>query len=153
MILWALKPAYHGSLTATFINHNTAATFIGAGAILWFCSASLSLQSLELSSLRQMLLIDANEQYAIRLVGQSAAGFLCLFALLLTGSRGGLICATLGLLVAIGLVIAGRMRLRFGYALALAAVALAAAVAWLAGTGRIGSQGLFDEARWNVYAS
>ena len=44
MVLWAPKLAYRGSLTATFINHNTAATFIGAGAILWFCSAFSSLQ-------------------------------------------------------------------------------------------------------------
>ena len=39
MVLWVPKLAYRGSLTATFINHNTAATFVGAGAILWFCSA------------------------------------------------------------------------------------------------------------------
>jgi O-antigen ligase len=153
MILWAPKLAYHGSLTATFINHNTAATFVGAGAILWFCSAGLSLQSLKLSSLRQLLLIDANEQYALRVASQSAAGLLCLFALLMTGSRGGLVCTTLGWLAAIGLIIAGRIRLRLGYALGLAGAALAAALAWLAGAGRIGSQGLFDEARWNVYAA
>jgi O-antigen ligase len=153
MLLWAPKLAYHGSLTATFINHNTAATFVGAGAILWFCSAGLSLQSLKLSSLRQLLLIDANERYAFRVVAQSAAGLLCLFALLMTGSRGGLICTTFGCLFAIGLVIAGRTRLRLMYALGLAGVAVTAAVAWLAGAGRIGSQGLFDEARWNVYAS
>ena len=34
MVLWAPKLAYPGALTATFINHNTAATFVGAGAIL-----------------------------------------------------------------------------------------------------------------------
>jgi len=44
MVLWAPKLAYRGSLTASFINHNTAATFIGAGAILWFCYAFSSLQ-------------------------------------------------------------------------------------------------------------
>ena len=44
LLLWAPKVAYRGSLTATFVNHNTAATFVGAGAILWFCSAFSSLQ-------------------------------------------------------------------------------------------------------------
>jgi O-antigen ligase len=153
MILWAPKLAYQGSLTATFINHNTAATFVGAGAILWFCSACLSLQSLRFSSLRLLLLIPSNERYALTVIIQSAAGLVCLFALLLTGSRGGLICATLGLLVAIGLVVAGRTRLRFWYALSSAAVASAVAIAWLAQAGRIGSHGLFDDARWSVYAS
>jgi len=46
MMLWAPKVAYRGSPTATFINHNTAATFIGAGAILWFCSAFSSLAAI-----------------------------------------------------------------------------------------------------------
>ncbi len=32
MLLWAQKVAYRGYLTATFVNHNTAATFVGAGA-------------------------------------------------------------------------------------------------------------------------
>src|SRR6185312_10693191 len=49
MLLWAPKLAYQGSLTATFVNHNTAATFLGAGTILWFCLAYRSLQSLQYS--------------------------------------------------------------------------------------------------------
>ena len=57
LLLWAPKLAYRGSLTATFVNHNTAATFVGAGAILWFCSAFLSMQSFRYSSIRMLLLI------------------------------------------------------------------------------------------------
>ena len=45
MVLWAPKLAYRGSLTATFINRNTAATFVGVGVILWSCSAFYSIQS------------------------------------------------------------------------------------------------------------
>src|ERR1700726_858471 len=93
MLLWAPKLAYLGSLTATFVNHNTAATFVGAGAILWFCSACLSLQSFQYSSFRLLLLTPSNEHVAFRVILRSVAGLTCFFALLLTGSRGGLGCS------------------------------------------------------------
>src|SRR5436189_77234 len=74
LVLWAPKLAYRGSLTATFINHNTAATFIGAGAILWFCSAFSSLQqSSGFSSIRLLLLNRANEHLAFSFLARSGA--------------------------------------------------------------------------------
>lgn len=151
MLLWVPKLAYRGSLTTTFVNHNTAATFIGAGAILWFCSAFFSLQSLRYSSIRMLLLMPSNEHVAFKVIFRAAVGLICFFALLLTGSRGGLICSSLGLLVAISLMIANRMKPKFWYAAGLGFVALAGTAAWLSGTGRIASQGLFDDARWSVY--
>jgi O-antigen ligase len=152
MVLWAPKLAYRGSLTATFINHNTAATFVGAGAILWFCSAFSSLrQSFRFSSIRLLLLDRANEQLAFRLLARSGAALTCFFALLLTGSRGGLICSCLGLFVAIILMLADRQKPRFWYMMLWGTVALAVTVALLSRIGRIGSQGLVDDARWTVY--
>jgi hypothetical protein len=151
MLLWAPKTAYLGTLTASFVNHNTAATFVGAGVILWSCSAWLSLQSLRFSSIRLLLLMPSNEHVAFQVILRTAAGFTCFFALLLTASRGGLICSCLGLLVAIGLMIAGRLKPRFWYGLGSGGAALAVMAIWLSGTGRIGSQGLFDSARWSVY--
>jgi hypothetical protein len=151
MLLWAPKTAYLGTMTASFVNHNTAATFVGAGVILWSCSTWLSLQSLRFSSIRLLLLMPSNEHVAFQVILRAAAGFTCFFALLLTGSRGGLICSCLGLLVAIGLMIAGRLKPRFWYGLGSGAAALAVMAIWLSGTGRIGSQGLFDSARWSVY--
>src|SRR5260370_42391915 len=107
MVLWAPKLAYVGSMTATFINHNTAATFIGAGAILWFCYAFSSLQQASgFSSIRVLLLTRLNEHLAFRIIARSGAALACFFALLLTGSRGGLICSCLGLLLAIILMAA-----------------------------------------------
>jgi O-antigen ligase len=153
MLLWAPKTAYLGNLTATFVNHNTAATFIGSGAILWFCSACLSLQSLRFSSIRLLLLIPSNEQVVFKVILRASAGFICFFALLLTGSRGGLIGSCMGLLAAIGLMIAGRLKPRFWYALGSGAVALIVMLAWLSETGRIASHGLFDDARWSVYSA
>jgi O-antigen ligase len=151
MLLWIPKVAYRGSLTATFVNHNTAATFIGVGAILWFCSACSSLQAFPFSSIRLLLLTPSNEHVAFKIILRSAAGLACFFALLLTGSRGGLICSCLGLLVAISLMIANRLKPRFWYILGVGSVALAVTVGWLSRIGRIGSQGLFDGGRWSVY--
>ena len=152
MVLWAPKLAYRGSLTATFINHNTAATFIGAGAILWFCSAFSSLQqSSGFSSIRLLLLNRANEHLAFSFLARSGAALTCFFALLLTGSRGGLICTCLGLLVAIILMVANRQKPRFRRMVGWGAAALAVTVVLLSRMGRIGSQGLFDDGRWSVY--
>jgi O-antigen ligase len=152
MVLWAPKLAYGGSLTATFINHNTAATFIGAGAILWFCSAFSTLQqSFGFSSIRMLLLTRSNERLALRIIARSGGALACFFALLLTGSRGGLIFSCLGLLVAIILMAANGQRPRFFHMLVWGSVALAFIVALLSQKGRIGSQGLLDDARWSVY--
>src|SRR6266436_8878683 len=138
MVLWAPKVAYRGSLTATFINHNTAATFIGAGAILWFCSAFSSLQqSSGLSSIRLLLLNRANEHLAFSFLARSGAALTCFFALLLTGSRGGLICSCFGLLVAIILMVANRQKPRFRQMVVWGSVALAFIVALLSQKGRI----------------
>ena len=80
-----------------------------------------------------------------------AAALTCFFALLLTGSRGGLICSCLGLIVAIGLMVARRLKPGIWYAVGSSTLALAILAVWLAGTGRIGSHGFFDDGRWSVY--
>ena len=152
MVLWAPKLAYVGSLTTTFINHNTAATFIGAGAILWFCSAFSTLQqSFGFSSIRMLLLTRSNERLALRIIARSGGALACFFALLLTGSRGGLIFSCLGLLVAIILMAANGKKSRFFHMVVRGSVALAFIVALLSRKGRIGSQGLLDDERWSVY--
>jgi O-antigen ligase len=151
MILWTPKLAYRGSLTATFINRNTAATFVGAGAILWFCSAFSALQSLRFTSLRLLLLTPSNEHLAFKVVTRSAAALACFFALLLTGSRGGLLCSCVGLVVAIVLMVGHNRRLRFWQILFVGIGAVAVIFVLLTQTGRIGSHGLFDDGRWSVY--
>jgi O-antigen ligase len=151
MLLWSPKLAYHGSLTATFVNHNTAATLIGCGLILWFCLAFQTLQSLQFRSVRELILTSSNEHVAFKFILRSGAALTCMFALLLTGSRGGLICSILGLLVAIGLMVAGVFRARFWYALISAVAALAIVLVWLSHVGPIGSKGFFDDGRWLVY--
>jgi O-antigen ligase len=152
MVLWAPKLAYHGSLTATFINHNTAATLIGAGAILWFCYAFSSLQQASgFSSIRLLLLTRSNEHLAFKIIARSGGALVCFFALLLTGSRGGLIGSCLGLLVAIILMVASGQKRNSWHIVVWGSLALAVTAMLLSRMGRIGSQGLFDDGRWTVY--
>ena len=153
LLLWAPKLAYRGYLTATFVNHNTAATFIGAGAIMWCCWTYHSLQSIQYSSLRLLLLTPSNEQLAFKFIFRAAAGLICFLALLLTGSRGGLISTCFGLLAAFGLMLVGRLRPRLWHGFAVGGVMVALVAIWLSQTGRIGSQGLVDSGRWHVYAA
>jgi O-antigen ligase len=150
-VLWAPKLAYVRSFTATFINHNTAGTFVGAGAILWFSFAFSSLQSFRLSSIRLVLLNPANEKLAFKIIARSVGAMMCFFALLMTGSRGALISSCLGLLVAILLLVANRQKAGFWPIMLIAAVALAATLVLVSHMGRIGSQGLIDDDRWSVY--
>ena len=110
LLLWAPKLAYRGSLTATFVNKNTAAAFFGCGAILWACGTYFAVQSLEKSSLRVLLLNSLNERVAISLILRASAALTCFFALLLTNSRGGLIASSVGLLVALGILEADRFK-------------------------------------------
>ncbi|MBT2826963.1 hypothetical protein, partial [Staphylococcus coagulans] len=117
MLLWAPKLAYQGSLTASFVNHNTAATFVGIGVILWASLAFRTAQSLNFSSLRILLLTPSYERIVFKLILRAAAALICFFALLLTRSRGGLICSSLGLVVAIGLMIANSLKPKFWYLL------------------------------------
>lgn len=151
MLLWAPRTAYHGSVTATFVNHNTAATYIGAGVILWFCSASVWLPSLHRTSFRYILLAPSSETLALKALLHAAAGFTCFFALLLTGSRGGLICSCVGLLVALSLLFINRVKPGLRYTLVAVPLGLVLTGIWLSRAGRIGSAGAFDDARWLVY--
>ena len=152
LLLWAPKLAYRGSLTATFVNKNTAAAFFGCGAILWSCWTYSAVQSLEKSSLRTLLLNSLNERVAISLILRASAALTCFFALLLTNSRGGLIASSVGLLVALAVLEIDRFKRRMGYAIALSIGALIALAAWLTQMGRIASEGVIDDGRWQVYS-
>jgi O-antigen ligase len=151
LLLWAPKVAYRGSLTGTFVNKNTAAAFFGCGAILWSCWTYSALQSIEKSSLRVLLLNSLNEQVAISLILRASAALTCLFALLLSNSRGGLISSSIGLLVALSVLEIKRFRRRIGYAIVLSIGALIALAVWLMQMGRIASEGVIDDGRWQVY--
>lgn len=152
-LLWTTKLAYRGYLTATFVNHNTAATYVGTGMILWFCLALSSGQSMRFSDLRILLMSRSNEEMALKVILRSAAAVACAFALLLTGSRAGLLCSSIGLVVALTFMVANRWKLPRLYVTAFALIASAVTIVWVSKLGRLASQGLVDENRLSVYRS
>ncbi len=151
MLLWVNKVAYQGSFTSTFVNHNTAATYVGAGAILWVCAALSTAQSIRISSIRMLLLSKSSETMATTLIFRSACALACIFALLQTGSRGGLICSAMGLLVAASLMVATKWKMKPLTITGFVLVAFAFTLLLLGRLDRIASQGLFDGGRWSVY--
>jgi O-antigen ligase len=153
MLLWTNKVAYRGYLTASFVNHNTAATFVGAGAILWFCLAFSSAQSIRLSTIRMLLLNRSNEAVALKFILRSAAALTCLFALLLTGSRGGLLCTSMGFLVAMMLMVVSKWKLPRWHIMAFILTAFTLTIILVSRLGRIASQSLIDDNRLSVYHS
>lgn len=153
LVLWETKEAYQGMLTATFINRNTAATFMGVGFILWLCRAVLSLRVIEAPTIRFLLLMPWNETLAFRSLLFFAAALLCFCATLLTTSRGGLICTSIGAFLALFLLVRKTFNFRLSYALPVAALAICVIVLWLGQSGRIGSHGLFDDGRFSVYVA
>uniref|UniRef100_E6VP83 O-antigen polymerase n=1 Tax=Rhodopseudomonas palustris (strain DX-1) TaxID=652103 RepID=E6VP83_RHOPX len=150
-VLWQPKTVYQADLTATFINHNTAAALLGAGVILWACSIQQELKSFGSLSLRLVMLSPSNEAAGIQVAARAAAGLLCFLALLSTGSRAGLACAVLGLFAAILQMVAGQLRLRLVYGLLISAIGLIAIAWWLAQSQSVMTRGMFDEGRWMAY--
>jgi O-antigen ligase len=96
-MLWIQKQAYLTVLTATFINKNTAAVYFGACAIVWLL--------ILVDRLRQLL--PRSETLSWMMIGQSLqdlrrdsmigflAFFLCCVAMVLTGSRAGVLLSLL----------------------------------------------------------
>ena len=105
MVLWVEKRAYRESLTSTFINRNSYATFAGLGLI---CATAVihrrmsKLTSQELSRREQLRL------YLSRIGEREWVYFLVWLiiatALFLTDSRAGVVSACAGLLVFLGIV-------------------------------------------------
>lgn len=150
-LLWITKVAYRGSLTGTFVNHNTAGTFFGTGTILWTCYVIAHARTLDFVSWRLLFFRDIDEKFLLTLVLRALGVLLCLAALLQTGSRGAILCTATGLLTSVVLVMP---RGRYGSAaLALALLLVPIAVMAVGSTGRIGSEGLFDDGRWKVYSA
>ncbi|MBR0703715.1 O-antigen ligase family protein [Bradyrhizobium diazoefficiens] len=100
-VLWREKTAYVGSLTSTFINRNTAATYFGLCSVAWLC---LLLESIRGHLLRgeihwreipSQLLSDTPRPLLLRFMML----LLCIAALFMTGSRGGVLISLLLLIV------------------------------------------------------
>lgn len=99
-VLWFEKRAYRGSVTGTFVNRNIYAAYAGLG---FLCVLALTLKllfdQLAASTDPRIALRELLAERAAALAGLALAGIVLLSALLLTGSRGGVIATAFGTLV------------------------------------------------------
>lgn len=104
-LLFHERTAYKGSLTGTFVNRNSAATFLGLSCLLWLGRAA-ALQPVQIW--RRWADGKKIPTGALFLV---AAGFTaCFIALLLTRSRAGVIASLAGLTLTILVLVIRRTR-------------------------------------------
>lgn len=133
-LLFYQRWAYQGSLTSSFVNRNSYATFAG----LCFLPTTLLLltnirQTLSLNWSLKRRLARLIEQLVQDYGWQTACFLLSLVALMLTGSRAGIASSALGFLV-LGLFFLRNRSLRPTHLIAIAiGLAMLGALAWLLG--------------------
>jgi O-antigen ligase len=158
-ILWREKTAYIGSLTATFINRNTAACYFGSCAAVWLVllmaaiKRSLPRGPIRWKTVPLHLLQSTRKDVVIRFVML----FVCLSAMFMTSSRGGVLIS-LGMMI-VSFIIYFWRDLPRGSGLGIALLTCFATglllLHFLGGsvTTRIDLQGLSDAGRLSVYRS
>jgi len=159
MLLWREKTAYVGSLTATFINRNTAATYLGSAAAVWLILLMEAVRGrlprgpIVWAEAPHYLTRDLPPVIAVRFV----AFFVCLAALFLTNSRGGVIVSLVMLVIAVAVFFRRDLPRGKGLILALIVAGAAALVLLQLMGGNIGYridvQGLSDAGRLAAYRS
>src|SRR5665213_457051 len=153
---WLEIPLSEGRVSATFVNRNSFATYAGLGLV--------AIGGLTLSFYRDNIIRGGS--WRLRLAsfidatGQRGAAFLAgafaiLVALLLTGSRGGVISAAIGLIV-LGILTLWSNRKRHDYPSGALSFALVLVVATLVVfgstfTNNLDERGLSDPSRLSVY--
>jgi O-antigen ligase len=157
-VLWVRTMFSKGYVTSTFVNHNSFATYAGIGLIA-VCGLILRLYRREVASAGSPLQFKIAT--FIEVTGKRGAfllsvGFLILAALLLSGSRGGIIATALGLFVFGALSFEKRKKSgSTDQREIIVFVALLVGAAFLAFgdvfVGKIAQQGLRDENRLSVY--
>lgn len=156
-VLWLPRPDAPNMMTSTFINRNSFAAYAGVGLL---AMTGLLLRTYrhkvgELSAPGQLrvaaFLETSGGEGAILLAG----GFIILVALLLTGSRGGIVATALGLFTLLALTFGQRGRgARDQRDTILFVVALAAVAFVVFGDvffGKLAVVGFADDARLSVY--
>ena len=142
-VLWREKLAYTSSLTATFVNRNTAAVYFGSCAVVCLL---LLLQGLEARGRdagpavrRWLMTIEALRSR--RDLAQPAAMLLvCITAMLMAGSRAGVVFSLIGLAVAYLAFYRRRWRDRRKLVIAVLTAAVAGAVLLQVFGGEVGNR-------------
>lgn len=103
-ILWREKTANLESLTATFINRNTAAAYFGSCAVVWLVMLMAKIRGrlpagpFGRTKLPRHIVSKASDQKQI--IIRFGMFFICLAALIMTGSRGGVLLSGFSMVVA-----------------------------------------------------
>jgi O-antigen ligase len=157
-LLWREKIAYTSSLTATFINRNTAAVYFGSCAVICFLLLLESLDAYAEGGDRTIAELFRSVVHRPRrdVVQPFLMLLLCLTAMLMTVSRAGIVFSLFGL----GVAFAAFYRRRWSGARLLAALIAAAVIAVASlqmfggGVGnRFNENGLGDPTRLETYRS
>ena len=159
MLLWREKIAYVDAITGTFVNHNTAAVFFGAVAIIWYLLTLRELRRrIDFSRWRDpaYILNKLTNQNLFQL-GYALAFFFALATTFMTRSRGGslLTIAMLGLVTALYFIreLGSARRLLIG----LVGFAIAGSIVLVAAGGQlthqIDTRGVYDVGRADAWRS
>ncbi len=153
---WFEDPATVGVVSSTFINRNSFATYAGIGLIA-MCGLALRLYRHDVIAMegpRRLRIAAFIETTGQRGAALLAGAFLVLVALLLTGSRGGVIATAIGLFV-FGVLTLGRGTSRAAHLKAVAAGAVLIAAVYLGFgdvlVGSVAAKGFDDASRLAVY--
>ena len=157
-ILWREKTAYIGNLTATFINRNTAAAYLGSCSAVWLILLMSAIRkilprgAIEWKKVPHYLLVETRKDVLIRFVML----FVCLSAMFMTSSRGGVL-VSLAVLILAFMIYFGRDLSRKGLAVSLVACVTTGLFLLQILGGNIGAridiQGLSDAGRLSAYRS
>lgn len=159
MLLWREKTAYADTVTGTFVNHNTAATFFGSIAIIWYLRALREIRRMvDLSRWRDLTYIAKKlKNLEFFQGGYAVAFFFALATTFMTRSRAGslLTVVVLGLVTVLYFapeIKSGRRMLG-----AIAALAVAGALAIAGAGGQIAhdieTRGVYDAGRAAAWRS
>jgi O-antigen ligase len=156
--LWR-DSAYPNDLTSTFVNRNTAAAYFGSCSVAWLLMVCEPIRSygrgriVNLKALPKQLLIHFGREIIL----PSSMLLLCLTAMFMTDSRGGVMASLIALVLAfVGIFHRNLTRVRAW----LLAVTVLGSIALLflqiiggGVSGRLENQGLADEGRLATYRS
>jgi O-antigen ligase len=157
MILWAEKTAYLGNLTSTFVNRNTAATYFGSVAVVWFILLLTKIRSRlprgpivwTMAPRRLLMDVQGLEGIVVRL----SVLMVCLAAMFMTTSRAGSLVSLLVLVLAF--VAFSRSDLPRGKGLIVSLVGASLLFLFMGGnvSQRLGIDGFSDANRLATYHS
>jgi O-antigen ligase len=156
-VLWFEDRYIHGFVSATFFNRNNFATYAGMGFVLMLgLLLKLYRHSLTDAGPARLRLAAFIETTGKAGAVHVCALFIVLTALLLSGSRGGIISAAFGSFVLVALTAGRTGKSTVDQRDVIALVAFVVAVGFVAFgdsiLGKIGQQGLGDDSRLAIYA-